>query len=111
MGIISLVMLIFGFSLPFAAMGIILSLLSREGEKPDPAARSGFIMSLIALIIGLVITASSIFIMRSGVLEDTLFSMRNNLEETYGEDQADDIMDQFEEMLGVTEAPKGGEGQ
>lgn len=108
LGITSIVMLLFGFSLPLAALGLIVALLSRGGESLLPRAKAGLIMSLIGLIIGVVSIVFSLFLIRSGALNDTYDEMREIIETTYSEEEADELIEQFNEILGITPSPTEG---
>ena len=114
LGILSLIMLLFGLGLPAGALGLVLALLSRGGGSFLPRAKTGLILSAIGLAVSLIITLSSIVMIRSGALQETFDEMRNVLETTYEGDEADELIQEFEEMLGITAAPsaeKGGSGK
>ena len=112
LGILSLIFLLFGFSMPLAALGIILALLSRGGEAMAPRARSGLILSALGLVIGIAITVSSIVMLRSGAFQDAFDEMRKTLEMTYSEEEADEVLEQLDELFGATPSPsEGGAGK
>ena len=108
LGILSLIMLLFGFGLPAAALGLITAHLSKGSGPMLPKAKSGFIMSLIGLIISLVIIASSIIMIRTGALQDAYDQMREMVETTYSGDDTDELVKELEEMLGITPAAENG---
>lgn len=108
LGVLSLIMILFGFSLPFAALGLILALLSRGGGGLLPRAKAGLAVSVIGLILGLVITITSVWMIRSGALDQLYKDMRNTIENTYNGEEADELLEQFDEMFG--DLPSSGNG-
>ena len=61
-GIVSLIAILMGFSMPFGAIGLILVLMSRNGSPMPPKAVIGLVTSLIGLIFGIMILISSLII-------------------------------------------------
>ena len=66
MGIISCVMIFLGFSLPFAALGLIFLFLSLNGSPLPSKAIGGLVTSIIGLTLGIVVTISSVYMVASG---------------------------------------------
>ena len=54
-GTLSLFFLVSGLSFPVGALGILFALLSRKGDKMDPQAKLGCILSIIGLCLGIAI--------------------------------------------------------
>lgn len=54
-GTLSLFFLVSGLSFPVGALGILFALLSRKGDKMDPQAKLGCILSIIDLCLGIAI--------------------------------------------------------
>lgn len=54
-GTLSLFFLVSGLSFPVGALGILFALLSRKGDKMDPQAKLGCILSSIGLCLGIAI--------------------------------------------------------
>lgn len=52
-GTLSLFFLVSGLSFPVGALGILFALLSRKGDKMDPQAKLGCILSIIGLCLGI----------------------------------------------------------
>lgn len=96
-GILSLVMMFFGLGLPFAAMGLITALLSKDEEPMQGYATAGFIMSLIGLVISILMTISSFYMIRSGAFDSILEQINENYEDLYGEPYDDIYDDYFED--------------
>jgi len=113
LGILSLIMLLFGLGLPAGALGLIVALLSRGKDAFLPKAKIGFILSLIGLIISLVITVSSVILIRSGALQNSYEQMKEMIETNYGGSDTDELVEQLGEMFGITPEPAddGGEGK
>lgn len=57
-GTLSLFFLVSGLSFPVGALGILFALLSRKGDKMDPQAKLGCILSIIGLCLGIAIFIS-----------------------------------------------------
>ncbi len=92
-GIFSMIFLFFGFALPLGALGILFALLSRDTGKFEGRALTGFVLSLIGLIIGAVMTISSLYLITSGTYEKML-------EELYEQqDEENDYVEQIREYL------------
>lgn len=92
-GIFSIIFLIFGFALPLGALGLLFALLSRDTEKFEGRAMTGFILSLIGLIIGGATTVSSLYLLTSGTYEKML-------EEYYGDtEEENDYLEQLKEYF------------
>ena len=84
-GILSLVFMFFGLGLPFAAVGLIMAMLSTDAEPIQGYASAGFIMSLIALVISILMTISSFYMIYSGALDPILNQFYEEYEDLYGE--------------------------
>lgn len=104
LGIMSLVLLFIGLSIPVAAMGIILALLSRDAEKMSGRAVVGLATSLVALAIGLISTIFSFYIIFSHG------SFEQYLKEIYSQYQGAELLDDYSfpgiEISGIEEADK-----
>lgn len=107
MGMASLVLLFFGFAIPFAALGLILSLLSRGAGKMLPRAKTGFVMSVIGLAIGLAITISSVYLIRSGILRETYEQMQEMLDNSGGDNETEELLEQLKVILDASDSPDG----
>lgn len=92
-GILSLVLLIVGFALPAAAMGLIFALMSRESKGFEGRALTGLILSIIGLIFGIIITASSFYLVYSGEYDRLL----KEFESEYTDDPS--YSDELQEWL------------
>ena len=108
MGILSLVFLMFGFALPFAALGLILAILSRTEGAMLPRARAGLIMSVIGLAAGLVITITSAYLISSGALEETYREMTEMFENNGDSDEYDRVLEELREMFADGASGNGG---
>ena len=98
-GILSLVMLFLGLGLPFAAMGLITALLSKDEEPIQGYAAAGFITSLIALIISVLMAISSYYMLYSGAFDSILDQVYEEYEDLYGEPYEDMYNDLYNEYL------------
>ncbi len=95
-GIISLILIISGFAVPVAALGIIFAVMSSDGKSIEGRGQTGLIISIIGLVFGLIITISSLYIVLSGTYDKII----KQLESTYSNDSSNDsysIKDWLEE--------------
>lgn len=95
-GIISLILIIFEFAVPVAALGIIFAVMSSDGKSIEGRGQTGLIISIIGLVFGLIITISSFYLVLSGTYDKIL----KQLESTYSDDSSNDsysIKDWLEE--------------
>ena len=95
-GIISLILIISGFSIPAAALGIIFAVMSSDGKSIEGRGQTVLIISIIGLVFGLIITISSLYIVLSGTYDKIM----KQLESTYSSTSSDDsysIKDWLEE--------------
>ena len=96
-GILSLVTMFFGLGLPFAAVGLIMALLSKDAEPMQGYAVAGFITSLIGLIISLLITVSAFYAVFSGAFDHLFDNIFEGFEDLYDEtyDEYDDLFNDY----------------
>ena len=76
-GILSLALMLFGLGLPAGALGILFALLSRDNEPVSGRARTGMILSIIGMVIGVLILVSSIYMITSGEYDRIMEILQN----------------------------------
>ena len=103
-GIFSLIFLFFGLAMPAGALGVLFALLSRDTEKFEGRALTGFVLSLIGLIIGAVSTVSSLYLITSGTYEKMLDDLYEQTEEE------NEYVEQIREYLQQLNAQNGETG-
>ncbi len=110
-GILSLCFLIFGLGLPAGALGLVFALLSRGDGPLEGRAKTGFILSLVGLIIGAVMVISSVYLVTSGAY-DKMLNQFYQLTEEEGVDGEDptvkQVQEMLEQMLGEQQGSDGG---
>lgn len=82
LGILSIIMIVTGFSFIIGSMGIILALLSRGRGRFSTQAMTGLITSAIGVVGGILITLVAFFTIYSGNLDEAIDRL-NSLYETY----------------------------
>ena len=107
-GIMSLIAIFFGMSLPLGALGIVLAILSRGAGKLEKSAIAGLITSIIGLVVGLCVIIFIFALMSGNTLEQLINRIYTQYESTEDSESYDSLKDSLKSLGIDTDALEGG---